>query len=115
MREIAERAGLSAGHVNDVINGRKAPSPAAAARIAQALTKSPADVDRARYYAEQLQSSRDFARRDAPAFVVQWLAAGAPSPPAWGNLPSAEPAVRRPVRGGRVRRPSGGARRTGGM
>lgn len=69
--QIARRTGYAPGHVSEVIRGWKAPSPDAAARIAQALGADDNTVRRARRRAEDLKEwKRDNSwrrrRADAP-------------------------------------------------
>jgi hypothetical protein len=53
--QIASRTGYAPGHVSEVLRGWKAPSPDAAARIAQALGADDNTVGRARRRAEDLR------------------------------------------------------------
>lgn len=53
--QVANRTGYTPGHVSEVLRGWKAPSPDAAARIAQALGADDATVRRARRRAEDLR------------------------------------------------------------
>jgi hypothetical protein len=53
--QIANRAGYAPAHVSEVLRGWKAPSPDAAARIAQALGADDMTVRRARRRAEDLR------------------------------------------------------------
>jgi transcriptional regulator with XRE-family HTH domain len=53
--QIANRAGYAPGHVSEVLRGWKAPSPDAAARIAQVLGADHMTVRRARRRAEDLR------------------------------------------------------------
>jgi transcriptional regulator with XRE-family HTH domain len=53
--QIASRAGYAPGHVSEVLRGWKAPSPEAAARIAQVLGADDNTVRRARRRAEDLK------------------------------------------------------------
>jgi len=53
--QIATRSGYTPGHVSEVLRGWKAPSPGAAARIAQALGADDHTVRRARRRAEELR------------------------------------------------------------
>jgi len=53
--QIANRAGYAPGHVSEVLRGWKAPSPDAAARIAQVLGADDITVRRARRRAEDLR------------------------------------------------------------
>jgi len=53
--QIANRAGYTPGHVSEVLRGWKAPSPDAAAKIAQALGADENTVRRARRRAEDLR------------------------------------------------------------
>ncbi len=70
--QIATRTGYAPGHVSEVLRGWKAPSPDAAARIAQALGADNQTVRRARRRAEDLKewkrdSSRARQRAGPPA------------------------------------------------
>lgn len=66
--QIASRTGYAPGHVSEVLRGWKAPSPDAAARIAQALGADDNTVRRARRRAEDLREwKRDRARSRRPA------------------------------------------------
>jgi Helix-turn-helix domain len=68
--QIANRAGYAPGHISEVLRGWKAPSPDAAARIAQALGADDNTVRRARRRAEDLRDwkrARPRSRRDRPA------------------------------------------------
>jgi transcriptional regulator with XRE-family HTH domain len=53
--QIANRTGYAPGHISEVLRGWKAPSPGAAARIAQALGADENTVRRARRRAEDLR------------------------------------------------------------
>ena len=53
--QIANKAGYTPGHVSEVLRGLKAPSPDAAACIAQALGADAMTVKRARRRAEELR------------------------------------------------------------
>jgi transcriptional regulator with XRE-family HTH domain len=69
--QIASRTGYAPGHVSEVLRGWKAPSPDAAARIAQALGADDTTVRRARRRAEDLkewkrENSWNRHRADAP-------------------------------------------------
>lgn len=66
--QIANRAGYAPGHVSEVLRGWKAPSPDAAARIAQVLGADDMTVRRARRRAEDLRDwKRAKPRRRRPA------------------------------------------------
>lgn len=68
--QIASRTGYAPGHVSEVLRGFKAPSPEAAARIAQVLGADDSTVKRARRRAEDLREwKRDNAQspRRSPA------------------------------------------------
>src|SRR6266699_4312910 len=52
--QLAVATGLSPGHVSEVLRGRKAPSPQAAAKIAHALGATGEQVRKAYQLAEQL-------------------------------------------------------------
>ena len=66
--QIANRAGYTPGHVSEVLRGWKAPSPDAAAKIAQALGADENTVRRARRRAEDLRDwKRARPRRRRPA------------------------------------------------
>jgi hypothetical protein len=66
--QIANRAGYTPGHVSEVLRGWKAPSPDAAARIAQVLGADDMTVRRARRRAEDLRDwKRAKPRRRRPA------------------------------------------------
>jgi transcriptional regulator with XRE-family HTH domain len=61
--QIASRAGYAPGHISEVLRGWKAPSPDAAARIAQALGADDNTIRRARRRAEDLKEwKRDNSR-----------------------------------------------------
>ncbi len=69
--QIASRTGYAPGHVSEVLRGWKAPSPDAAARIAQVLGADDTTVRRARRRAEDLkewkrENSRNRKRTSAP-------------------------------------------------
>jgi transcriptional regulator with XRE-family HTH domain len=53
--QLAQRTGYTPSHISEVLRGRKAPSPDAAAKIAQALGANESTVRRARQRAEDLQ------------------------------------------------------------
>jgi transcriptional regulator with XRE-family HTH domain len=53
--QIANRTGYTPGHISEVLRGWKAPSPDAAAKIAQVLGADESTVRRARRRAEELQ------------------------------------------------------------
>ncbi|WP_344934989.1 tetratricopeptide repeat protein [Actinoplanes nipponensis] len=57
VRHVAARAGYAPGHVSEVFNGKKKPSPEAAEAIAAALGAGADDVSLARLYAERLAST----------------------------------------------------------
>jgi transcriptional regulator with XRE-family HTH domain len=59
--QIAAKSGYSASHVSEVLSGRKAPSPDAAATIAQVLGADGGAVLRARRHAEDWQQLRRYA------------------------------------------------------
>ncbi|WP_229075086.1 helix-turn-helix transcriptional regulator [Actinoplanes sp. DH11] len=59
---IAARAGMSRSFVGELLNGRKAPIPSTAARLAAVLGASPAEVTLARRLAEQLRDLRRYER-----------------------------------------------------
>lgn len=62
--QIANRSGYTPGHISEVLRGWKAPSPEAAARIAQVLGGDESAVRRARRWAEELKErKRDNSRR----------------------------------------------------
>jgi transcriptional regulator with XRE-family HTH domain len=62
--QIAHRTGYAPGHISEVLRGWKAPSPDAAARIAQVLGADEPTVRRARRRAEDLKEwKRDNSRR----------------------------------------------------
>jgi len=66
--QIANRAGYAPGHISEVLRGLKAPSPDAAARIAQVLGADDTTVRRARRRAEDLRDwKRARPRRRRPA------------------------------------------------
>lgn len=66
--QIANKAGYTPGHVSEVLRGWKAPSPDAAARIAQVLGADDNTVRRARRRAEDLREwKRSRPRRRPPA------------------------------------------------
>jgi transcriptional regulator with XRE-family HTH domain len=66
--QIANRTGYVPGHISEVLRGWKAPSPEAAARIAQALGADETTVRRARRRAEDLRDwKRARPRRRRPA------------------------------------------------
>jgi transcriptional regulator with XRE-family HTH domain len=68
--QIANRTGYAPSHVSEVLRGRKAPSPDAAGRIAQALGADASTVRRARRRAEDLMEwKRDKGGRADPALV----------------------------------------------
>jgi transcriptional regulator with XRE-family HTH domain/O-acetyl-ADP-ribose deacetylase (regulator of RNase III) len=67
IRTIAGRAGLSPSYVSEVLNGVKAPRPAAAARIAVALGADEHTVLEVRRLSEALDELRRFQRRAEPA------------------------------------------------
>ena len=72
--QIANRTGYAPGHVSEVLRGWKAPSPDAAARIAQALGADGNTVRRARRRAEDLRDwkrARPRSRRDRSAGTGQ--------------------------------------------
>jgi transcriptional regulator with XRE-family HTH domain len=56
--QIANRTGYTPSHVSEVLRGRKAPSPDAAGKIAQALGADESTVRRARRRAEELREWR---------------------------------------------------------
>src|ERR1700722_12880516 len=56
--QIASRAGYAPGHVSEVLRGFKAPSPDAAAKIAQVLGADDNTIRRARRPAEYLRELR---------------------------------------------------------
>jgi transcriptional regulator with XRE-family HTH domain len=62
--QIATRSGYSASHISEVLGGRKAPSPDAAATIAQVLGADGSTVIRARRHAEDWQQLRRYAQKD---------------------------------------------------
>lgn len=53
--QVAQRTGYTPSHISEVLRGLKAPSPDAAARIAQALGANESTIMRARRRAEDLQ------------------------------------------------------------
>lgn len=62
--QIANRSGYTPGHISEVLRGWKAPSPEAAARIAQVMGGDESAVRRARRWAEELKErKRDNSRR----------------------------------------------------
>lgn len=65
--QIARRSGLSSSHISEVLRGLKAPSPAAAAKIAQVMGADENTVIRARRYAEDWEQHRREAARDRSA------------------------------------------------
>ena len=66
--QIATRTGYTPGHISEVLRGWKAPSPDAAAKIAQALGADENTVRRARRRAEDLRDwKRARPRRGRPA------------------------------------------------
>lgn len=65
--QIASRAGYTPSHVSEVLRGWKAPSPDAAARIAQVLGADDGTVRRARRRAEDLHEWKRERSRDQPA------------------------------------------------
>jgi transcriptional regulator with XRE-family HTH domain len=64
--QIASRTGYTPGHVSEVLRGWKAPSPDAAASIAQALGADESTVRRARRRAEDLREWKRDERRPRP-------------------------------------------------
>ncbi|MFF5292168.1 ATP-binding protein [Paractinoplanes globisporus] len=58
----ARRAGMSTGHLSDVLNGRKVPRPETARRLAEALGATPEEATRAFHLAESAQDSMANAR-----------------------------------------------------
>ena len=70
MAQVATRTTLSAGHVSDVVNGWKGPSPDTAARLATTLRGTDHDIEQARMLAEQLvelnRHNRNRDRRPTP-------------------------------------------------
>jgi len=62
--QIASRSGYSASHVSEVLSGRKAPSPDAAATIAQVLGADGSALIRARRHAEDWQQLRRYAPKE---------------------------------------------------
>jgi transcriptional regulator with XRE-family HTH domain len=62
--QIANKAGYTPGHVSEILRGWKAPSPDAAARIAQALGAGARTVERARRRAEELREWKRARPRD---------------------------------------------------
>jgi transcriptional regulator with XRE-family HTH domain len=70
--QIANRTGYTPGHVSEVLRGWKAPSPDAAARIAQVLGADDTTVRRARRRAEDLRDwKRARPRRRRPARLAR--------------------------------------------
>jgi transcriptional regulator with XRE-family HTH domain len=65
--QIARRAGYAPGHVSEVLRGWKAPSPDAAARIAQALGTDDNTVRRARRRPEDLRDWKRVNSRNRPS------------------------------------------------
>lgn len=65
--QIARRSGFSSSHISEVLRGLKAPSPAAAVRIAQVMGADENTVIRARRYAENWEQHRREAARDKSA------------------------------------------------
>jgi transcriptional regulator with XRE-family HTH domain len=61
--QIANRTGYAPGHISEVLRGWKAPSPEAAARIAQALGGNEVAIRRARRYAEDLREWKQTTRK----------------------------------------------------
>jgi transcriptional regulator with XRE-family HTH domain len=69
--QIAARSGYSASHVSEVLSGRKAPSPDAAATIAQVIGADANAASRARRHAEDWQQLRRYAPKDRDADAAQ--------------------------------------------
>jgi transcriptional regulator with XRE-family HTH domain len=68
--QIANRTGYAPSHISEVLRGRKAPSPDAAAKIAQVLGADESTVRRARRHAEDLKEwKHDKGRRAEPALT----------------------------------------------
>ena len=63
--QIAVKAHMSAGHVSDVLRGRKAPGPDTAAKIANALGARMEEIQLARQLAEELAELNQYNRRRA--------------------------------------------------
>jgi transcriptional regulator with XRE-family HTH domain len=61
--QIAVKAQMSAGHVSDVLRGKKAPGPDTAAKIANALGGRMEEIQRARQLAERLAELNEYHRR----------------------------------------------------
>jgi transcriptional regulator with XRE-family HTH domain len=61
--QIAVKARLSAGHVSDVLRGKKAPGPDTAAKIASALGGGMEEIQRVRRLAEELAELNQYLRR----------------------------------------------------
>jgi O-acetyl-ADP-ribose deacetylase (regulator of RNase III) len=61
--QIAVKARMSAGHVSDVLRGRKAPGPDTAANIASALGARMEEIQLARRLAEELAELNQYNRR----------------------------------------------------
>ncbi len=64
--QIASRTGYTPSHISEVLSGWKAPSPDAAAKIAQVLGGDAATVARARDHAENLADHKRELAREAP-------------------------------------------------
>jgi transcriptional regulator with XRE-family HTH domain len=70
--QIANRAGYAPSHISEVLRGRKAPSPDAAARIARALGADENTVRRARRRAEDLiEWKRSNAKEGTPRSTAE--------------------------------------------
>jgi transcriptional regulator with XRE-family HTH domain len=63
--QIAVKAHMSAGHVSDVLRGRKAPGPDTATKIANALGARMEEIQLARQLAEELAELNQYNRRRA--------------------------------------------------
>jgi transcriptional regulator with XRE-family HTH domain len=82
--QIAARTGYAPSHISEVLRGLKAPSPEAAAKIAQVLGADASTIMRARSRAEDLREwKREFAgaRDQAPNLPAAATRADLPEPP----------------------------------
>ncbi|MFI0899190.1 helix-turn-helix domain-containing protein [Streptomyces sp. NPDC020983] len=95
VRQIAGRAGLSAGYVSEILNGMKAPRSDAAARIAQALGADERAVLEVRRLSEALGELRRFQRRAERALRQEAAAVpqGADPHTAAGPPPTSAPSA----------------------
>ena len=75
--QLAVKTAMSSSHISEVLRGRKAPSPQAAERIAQALGAGADDRQRARRLAEDLAELNRYNRKKSAASAAP-IAGAAP-------------------------------------